>query len=336
MPSQERVKRAIRFASPDRMPVMHAILPAVQVKYGTSLNQVLKPLPDDFGWRPSAELSEKKLPDRFQKGKHYDEFGVLWQVENAGSYGIPVEFPLSDWGAYPSYQWPEPVIGYYQIHQYAGEICNGLKTYALGGWLSFFERMQQLRGAENLMMDLAFKTQEVYRLREDLLAYNLRWLDKLLAAQYDGLQFIDDWGAQKSLMIEPQLWRDFFKPVYKTMFEKVKNRGVDVHFHSDGYIMEIIPDLLDLGVDVLHCQCTIMDAEKLGRDFSGKVCFRTELDSQHILPFGTPRAVEKHVRHLFKHLGTSQGGLIACAEIGPDVPLENIRAIYQAFMAYAD
>jgi uroporphyrinogen-III decarboxylase len=184
------------------------------------------------------------------------------------------------------------------------------------------------------MVDLAFESKEVYRLRDDLLQFNLKWIDRWLEHEYDGLHFADDWGAQRQLLVPPELWRKFFRPVYRAMFDKVSGAGVDVHFHSDGYILDIFPDLLDLGVKVLNCQARVIGYEVLQKRFAGKVCFRTDLDRQKVLPFGTPDEVRAHVKEVFDHLGTPAGGLIACGEIGPDTPLENIRAMYQAFMEY--
>jgi len=206
--------------------------------------------------------------------------------------------------------------------------------YARGGWFTFFEVMQQLRGMEDLLMDLACGDQRVYRLRDDLLEFNMKSLDAWCAMEYDGLHFADDWGTQSSLMVSPECWRRFFKPAYQAMFDKVLAAGMDVHFHSDGYIPEIIPDLIDMGVKVINCQVALIGLEKIKRDFAGRVCFRTELDRQNILPFASPAQVRDHILEVFSHVGTADGGIIACGEIGPDVPLENIRAMYETFGSY--
>ena len=114
------------------------------------------------------------------------------------------------------------------------------------------------------------------------------------------------------------------------MFSKVKSRGLHVWFHSDGHILEIMPDLIELGVDVLNCQASVMDIRELGK-YAGKVAFRTDIDRQKVLPFVSPAKVKDYVFNLFHHLGTSHGGIIACGEISEDIPLENIRAMYDAF-----
>jgi len=336
MKSRERVVRAIGFGGPDRPPISHGILPAAQIKYGAALEDILSTVHEDFGWKFLPDLKREDFPALYKAGMNRDDFGTLWDVHVEGVCGIPIEWPLADWGRYGSFRWPDFSAGPPKGRLYSGHMeGRSEEYYARGGWITFFEEMQQLRGMENLMMDLAYGSKEAYRLRDDLLAFNLRWLDKWLAYRYDGLHFADDWGDQKSLLIAPETWRKFFKPAYKAMFEKVTAAGVDVHFHSDGYIIDIIPDLLDLGVKVLNCQANVIGLEALKRRFAGQVCFRTDLDRQKVVPFGTPTEVRSHVRDVFDHLGTPRGGIIACGEIGPETPLETIRAMYEAFQAYA-
>jgi uroporphyrinogen decarboxylase len=333
MKSRERVKKAITFNFPDRVPISHAILPAAQLKYGEELNDILSTVQEDFGWAYLPDMSRENYPPLYKAGMNYDDFGTLWRVEIEGMSGIPVDFPLKDWDNYVNYSWPDFSAGPPKARQYSGHMeGKGEDYYARGAWITFFEQMQQLRGMERLLMDLAYSSVEINRFIDDLLQFNLRWIDRWLAYSYDGLHFADDWGTQNGLMISPQHWRKIFKPVYRKMFEKVKGAGLDVHFHSDGQIIDIIPDLLDIGVDVLNCQAVIIGVDVLKKEFSGKVCFRTDLDRQKILPFGKPSEVKAHILDLVGHLGKPSGGIIACGEIGPDIPLENIKVMYETFM----
>jgi len=335
MQSRERVKRAIAFGHPDRPPISHAILPAAQIRYGAALDEVLSSVHEDFGWDYLPDMRREDYPVLYRKGRHRDDFGTLWDVHTEGVCGIPVEWPFADWKAYEGYRWPEFTAGPPSGRLYSGHMAGrDERYYARGGWITFFEQMQQLRGMENLLMDLAEGAPEVYRLRDDLLAFNLRWLDKWCALPYDGIHFADDWGDQTHLLIAPKLWRDFFKPAYRSMFDRVIAAGMHVHFHSDGNIIDIIPDLIDIGVQVLNCQANVIGLDILKQKFAGTLCFRTDLDRQRIVPFGTPQEVKRHVADVFDHLGTRKGGLIACGEIGPDTPLANIRAMYEAFAAY--
>ena len=333
--SKERVTKAINFGYPDRPPISHAILPAVQIKYGEALNEILQKVHEDFGWDLMVDMERSELPPLYKGGKNYDAFGTLWEVAEEGVCGIPIEYPLADWSKYSEYKWPELTAGPSQKRLYSGHVAGKSPDYyARGAWITFFEQMQQLRGMENLLMDLAFESKEVYQLRDDLLEFNLKWIDKWLRFPYDGLHFADDWGMQSGLIISPKTWRKVFKPVYRAMFDKVIKAGLDVHYHSDGNILEILPDLIDLGVKVINCQLTVTGIEEVKKNFAGKVCFRTDLDRQQIMPFGTPEQVREHIKTIFNSIGTKKGGIIACGEIGPDIPLENICAMYEVFMNY--
>jgi uroporphyrinogen decarboxylase len=339
MKSRERVLKAINFDYPDRPPISHAILPSAILHYGDELRAVLKNVHEDFGWDFVPDLSPESYPPYYRKGGGYDGFGTLWETETMGEYGVPVEMPLSDWAAYGSYAWPDFEITPPKARLYSGHMAHpedgpSEEYYARGGWIQFFEEIQQLRGFSAVLIDLAEESKEVYRLRDDLTEFHLRHIDKWAKLGYDGLHFADDWGSQRNLFISPELWRKFFKPVYKKMFDRVIGYGMDVHFHSDGYIIDIIPDLIDIGVKVINAQVNIMDLDYIRKNFNGRICFRTDLDRQHVTLEGTPQDVKKHIRNVFTHLGSEKGGVIACGEIGRDTPLDNIKAMYEEFMEF--
>jgi len=336
MESRERVVRAIKFQKPDRPPISHAILPSAQYKYGEKLSEIINSFHEDFGWHLLPDLPIENLPPLYKLGRHSDDWGTGWYVTVEGRCGIPVVYPIKpDLSDYSSFKWPEIFsAGVPKYRLYSGHMSGQSdEYYARGAWIIFFEQMQQLVGFENLLVALTLQTPEVYRLRDDLLEFNLAWLDKWLQNDYQGIHFADDWGSQDNLLIPPALWRAFFKPVYKEMFSKVKKKGLDVWFHSDGNILEIMPDIIELGVDVLNCQASVMDMNKL-KKYAGEIAFRTDIDRQQVLPFVSPREVKEYVFKLFHNLGTPDGGIIACGEISEDVPLENIRAMYEAFTEF--
>jgi uroporphyrinogen decarboxylase len=331
--SRERVRRAVHFGTPDHPPISHAILPAAQIKYGPALDEILAGFHDDFGWDGLADLPYEEFPPQYKKGLNRDDFGTVWQVETAGVCGIPVEFPIPDLDRYDEYVWP-PLFaaGPPQGRQYSGHRAGyDDRWYARGGWFTYFEQLQQLRGMENVMMDLATEPPALLRLMDDLLDFNLRWIDRWLRLEYDGLHFGDDWGAQNALLIRPALWRRLFKPRYAEMFRKVKAAGRDVWFHSDGFINDIVGDLAEIGVDVLNFQIAVVGHAWSERHIRGRIAVRTDIDRQNVLPFGTPAQVRDEVARTFAACATASGGVIACGEIGPDVPLSNIRAMYEAF-----
>ncbi len=338
MNSRERVKRAIRFQSPDRIPISHGVLPAAQLKYGAKLDEILAEYREDFGWDYMSNLPVEKYPALYREGINTDDFGVGWHVKWLGICGIPVQHPISDLSRYDEYRWPADfTAGPPSGRQYSGHMCGfNDNWYARGAWVTYFETMQQLCGMENFLAEIALESKEFYQLLDDMLAFNLRWIDKWVSLEYDGLHFADDWGGQRRLMINPKTWRRIFKPRYAEMFKRVKEAGMDVWYHSDGYINDILPDLIEIGVDVINCQVAVIGHDWLAANARGKVAFRTDIDRQHILPFGSPTQVKEEVQRTFEACGTSTGGLIACGEVAPDVPLENIRAMYEAFCEYGN
>ena len=336
MNSRERVKRAIRFEKPDRAPISHAVLPAAQLKYGQALDEILAEYREDFGWDYMSDLPIEKFSPQYKQGLNCDDFGTVWRVEWAGVCGIPVQWPISDLSRYDEYLWPKDFSAWPPAgRQYSGHMCGyDGRWYARGAWITTFEQLQQLRGMENLLMDIAAESREFMRLLDDLLAFNLRWIDRWNKFEYDGLHFGDDWGTQRSLIIRPETWRRLFKPRYAEMFARTKAAGKDVWFHSDGFINDILGDLIEIGVDVINFQIAVVEFDWTARNVRGHVAVRSDIDRQKVLPFGSPSQVKEEVQRTFEACGTPRGGIIACGEIGPDVPLANILAMYEAFREY--
>jgi hypothetical protein len=334
--SRERVRRAVRFDKPDRIPISHAVLPAAQLKYGPALAEILAEHRDDFGWDYMDDLPFERFPPQYKPGRNRDDFGTVWQVEWPGVCGIPVEWPIADLDCYAEYRWPADfTAGPPRGRQYSGHMC-GLddRWYARGGWFTYFEQLQQLRGMENLLADIASGPPKFHRLLDDLLEFNLRWIDRWTALPYDGLHFGDDWGGQTGLLIRPSTWRRLFKPRYAEMFRRVKAAGMDVWFHSDGFVNDIVGDLVEVGVDVLNFQVAVVGHDWARGHIRGRIAVRTDIDRQNVLPFGTPAQVADEVQRTFESCGTADGGLVACGEVGPDVPLANVRAMYEAFRRF--
>jgi hypothetical protein len=147
---------------------------------------------------------------------------------------------------------------------------------------------------------------------------------------------MDDWGAQGSLLISPEMWRELFKPLYKEYCDLIHAHGKRVFFHSDGFITSIIEDLIEIGVDALNSQLFCQDIEALGQRFAGRITFWGEIDRQNILPFGTPADVKAAVYRVRRAFDHGQGGLIAQCEWGVRDPAENIAAVFDAWDAPMD
>jgi len=336
MTSPERVRRAIDFGHPDRLPIIHAFLPGGLIRHREALLEVFRRYPSDFG------PSEHEIPSSTHIGmegyhrQYVDDWGVTWTERYEGIIGIPTEYPLADWSALDAFRPPEPPAcsgEQFDKHR-AATAEHKRRYYTLASAGTLYERLQQLRGYENLAYDLVEDRLEIHRLADMVVEYNLGWIARGAKLGAHGMGFADDWGTQRQLAISPQLWRRFFKPRYQRMFEAAQAGNCHVHFHSDGQIMAIIPDLMEIGVDCLNPQFSCMDLPALAQLVRGRLCILTDLDRQYVLPFGTPQQVKAHVREIVRLFATPAGGLIGRGEIGPDVPLQNVEAMFEAFAEY--
>jgi uroporphyrinogen decarboxylase len=331
MDSRERVFRALERTQPDRLPIFQQLLPGARLQYGARLDELLGRYPSDFSdcgyygdseYGPAAGLG------------HTDAWGAVWTRVSDDYKGQVTEHPLADWAALATYVFPDPA----RVGDFSRVIetirRNPGRRYLMADGDTLFQRMFYLRGYENLMLDLAERRAEAAVLRDRIVEFMLKRIEIWLGYGVDGLFFRDDWGTQQELMIRPGLWRKFFKPSYRRLFEAVHGAGKHVFFHSDGVIASIIPDLIGIGVDAINAQIPCMDAEALARDFGPKLCFVAGADRQHWLPFGTPREVEEHCFRLADRFGRNDGGYIGGGEIGGDVPLDNAEAMLRTFAGY--
>jgi uroporphyrinogen-III decarboxylase len=161
--------------------------------------------------------------------------------------------------------------------------------------------------------------------------YHLTAAERLVRMGVDMIWIGDDVGTQRGMLISPAHWRRFLKPRMAAFISRLKdlNRELRIAYHSDGCIYPIIPELIDIGVDVLNpVQPACMDPELLQRRYGDRLCFWGSLDEQKTLPFGTPDDVRNEVLSRIETLGRG-GGLI----LGPthhvqlDTPLENFWAM---------
>ena len=156
-----------------------------------------------------------------------------------------------------------------------------------------------------------------------------RYLTKLAQTDVDGLQIMDDWGSQQALLINPATWRELFRPIYRDYIDIAKKYGKKIFMHSDGYILDIIPDLIDLGLDALNSQIFCMGIDRL-KQFRGKITFWGEMDRQNLLVRGTPQQIRAAVQSVYENLWNG-GGCIAQCEFGPGANPENVMAVYAAW-----
>ena len=332
MTSRERVVAALTFSRPDRAPRDLWPLPYVSLFRKNELDEMMSRFPGDFG-RPelspgSDDLDLQKLS---RSGSYKDEWGSVWQVGEPGVIGEVKQPVLADLSALRTFRPPWETLKE-RDWNHVNRTCDASQLFMVSGVCARpFERLQFIRGTENLYIDLAYDTAEIRLLiemvrefyREDVVAWS--------RSNVDAVFLMDDWGSNTSLLINPAQWRVVFKPIYAELCEIIRSAGKFVFFHSDGNIEAIYPDLIEIGVSALNSQLFCMDIERLGERYRGKITFWGEIDRQRILPYGTPEEVRAAVHRVRKALDAGNGGVIAQCEWGKDNSAENIAAVFEAW-----
>lgn len=355
MTPRERVRGALTFSTPDRPPRDLWTTAAVPMFREAELRAVLDRYPPDIALptdpvgasvsthNPSALESgtvgagfrygatDTVTGEPYRTGTYVDEWGTRWEVGEDGVKGEVKEPILAEWDGLRHFRPPQRVLDE-ATWDAVDRICAQTDRFMITPWhINLFERMQFLRGTELLFMDLAYGTNEVLRLRDMLHEFFLQEIDLWCRTDVDGIRFADDWGAQHSLLISPQMWRELFKPCYREYCRAIHAAGKFVFMHSDGFITPIIPDLIEIGVDALNCQLFCMDIEMLAQTHNGQLTFWGEIDRQHVLPYGTEDDVRAAVRRVRTALDTGTGGVIAQLEWGKDVSRGNVEAAFAAW-----
>lgn len=333
--------KTMYFDHPEWTPCSMGILPSAWIKYREKLEEVVLAHPKVFpGFKKgSVDFDFKQMwSPLYELGRHTDCWGTVWNnIARGFDSQVEVE-PLADWAAFGEWKkhLPDPMKDAEfgprpPWENVAKSLANTQKAGGLAGYSGilhgfFFMRLYYLRGFENLMVDLATDDPRIHELSAILTAYNSAVVRKGLDSGCELLILAEDLGMQTSLPISPAMWRKFVKPAFEATAGQARDRGLPVYLHSDGHILEVIADLVETGVRVLNPQFRANGLEGLQKYARGKVCLNQDLDRQ-MFPFATPSRIEDHISEVFEGLYLKEGGLMLQAEIGPDVPLENIDAI---------
>ena len=339
MNSRERYIRAIKFARPDRVPVMHRAVPGAFRKYGERLYDLYARYPSDVlqpASAPGSWFSFKGTVGEASGELHgvVDEWGCVWDSLVDDYLGQVIGHPLDSWEKLEGYRFPDPSVGSQAILDMVEAVkADGHGRYVLVQVGYLWHRTNWLRGFENSLIDVLEDRPEMYHLRDKITEFLLARVEILsrYKEHIDGVLVNDDWGTQQTLMIKPEYWRRVYKPAYARIVAAIHECGFNAHLHSDGATHEIIDDLIEIGFDELNPQMSCMDIEDLGRRFGGRVCFRADMDRQYTLPYGSQAEVEAYVRRMFEAFGRHDGGYVGYGQLGPDVPLANAEAMHAAF-----
>ena len=227
------------------------------------------------------------------------------------------------------------------LRQQAEAARAGGRAFVLGGICAgMLEMGQWLRGFESFYCDLAANRPLAEALCDKIVELKMLYWEKALGELGDVVDVIqegDDYGGQRGLQVSPAIWRQVFKPRLRQLLTHIKNCAphVSVFFHSCGSIREILPDLIEVGVDVLNpvqVAADDMDSRDLKREFGADLTFwGGGVDTQRVLPLGTPLEVRDEVRRRLADFAPGGGFVFAAVHnIQADVPAENIIAMREA------
>jgi hypothetical protein len=332
MTARERVVATLRFSNPDRIPRDLWTLPYIPLFREDELDAVLQRYPSDIDRPELSPGSSAEEMDRLARpGTYTDEWGSVWKVGEPGIVGEVKRPALADWTALEDFEPPWNVVRERDLSE-ANQACRESDKFMLSAVCARpFERLQFLRGSENVYLDLATGCSELMELLRMVHEFYLEDVRVWADSEVDGVLLMDDWGTNQSLLIRPDRWRQMFKPLYREYCEIIHGAGKYAFFHSDGHIEAIYGDLIEVGMDAINSQLFRMDIEDLADRYRGKVTFWGEIDRQHVLPFGSPEDVHEAVRRVHRALGGEEGGVIAQCEWGKDNPQENVEAVFKAW-----
>ena len=331
MTSREQVNRTLEFRSPNRVPRQLWTLPWAGIHCGEELRSIERDFPQDIVWADGhAPKSPAEEGDPYEIGESVDPWGAKFVNVQRGVIG-EVKEPLVIGENWEDSGWVH--IPHEQLAIDAGAVnaqCARTGAFVLASACPRpFEQLQFLRGTENLYLDLAYQSSGLMAFIEKMHDFYCRWVEAWAETDVDGIMMMDDWGSQKSLLINPKTWDGIFRPMYRDYIDIAKRHGKKTFMHSDGYTLEIIPRLIDLGLDALNTQIFCVGLEKL-RQFRGKITFWGEIDRQYLLAQATPAEVAEAVRLVYDQLWAG-GGCIAQCEFGAGAKPENVRAVFRAW-----
>ncbi len=340
MTDRDRVLKSLRWEHPDSLVVENWISPATWQKYRQALEPVMQRMPDDFTPYPGPRDDYDAMPPSYRQGDLYtDPWGCVWECRLDGMQGIIFHHPLAEgWDKFASFHPPDPQTteDLERWNQAAFEDRLRLNVrfgkFTLAGGERLWERVHFLRGYENAMADLGWGEPRLRDLISLIVDYNIEAVEKYLRyPDVDGIVFGDDWGEQNRLMVSPAQWREYFFEGYREMFSAVKRQGRYVYFHTDGYLLPVVPDLIAAGADVINLQSRPNGLLGIHDACLDRVTVSVDLDRQRIMPWGTSVEMKAHVREIYRVMEGWRGGLWVKAGVFPDTPLENILALCEVF-----
>ena len=276
------------------------------------------------------------------ESRYRDEWGVERQKPPGSYYYDQLSFPLAgeiSVSDIVGYSWPDPhdPIRTRGLRERVGQIRDEMGCAAVLNLPSgFVHTSQYLRGFEDWFLDFAADRPLLETLFDAVLDVSLAMCKEILeevGAEVDVLLASDDLGLQHGLMVSPETYRDVIKPRHRRYFQLLHDMSPGkVLFHTCGSVIDVVDDLVEIGVDVLHpvqVSAKGMDPGRLKKVWGDTLAFWGAIDTQHVLPRGSAEEVRAEVGQRIEELGPGGGYVLgAVHNIQPDVPTENVLAMY--------
>lgn len=270
-----------------------------------------------------------------------DEWGIVYRVTSTGMHWRFHRHPLAEAstvGEIWSYRFPELEDSRFALAEQTVRKYRDKYVIEAECQCTLFEQAWYLRGFTGFIRDLYRGSPLASALLDKLLRYRMEYLDRILDLGVDIVRLGDDLGTQTTLMIPPTLWRRHLKPRMKVIVEAVRKHGEPyIFYHSDGNVYRLIPELVDLGVQILNpVQPECMSPEKVKVEYGDKLTLHGTISIQRTLPFGTLRDVRREVEERVERCGFDGGLIIAPAHAPqPGTPVENIVELYRYAAEYS-
>jgi len=359
MKPRERVIKAIEHEEPDRVPLNISIRTDVikklyayfgfdeaKLSQDDKMEALLKRFGIDFrsvsidpptGYKPKFEVPDEDVGG-WEREIYllYEEWKIKMKPTVDGKQARIVYHPLQHIDL-DDYQFPD-IEAPGRFDRAEKRIKKYDEEYATIGSISIslFTHAWFLRGFREFTRDLYTNPHFVNKLLDRLLQWTIEEGRRFVEMGVDICAIGDDFGMQTGLIISPELWRKYFKPRYQKLFKELKNKGnVYIFFHSDGNIERIIPDLIEIGVDILDpVQPECMDVVKLKELYGEQLTLHGTISIQKTLPFGTTNDIKKEVITRIRTLGHNGGLVISPKQLMYDIPIENILTLYDTARRY--
>lgn len=343
MNSKERVRAAIAHREADRVPVFSTYTPETALllreasgsrepDIGVAMgNDLVK---DCVGLESSYYLSEDST--------YVCPWGITWRnvYNHTGHYTEIADFPLAgDESKLDAWDIPDPTDP--RLYE---PVKRLLDRYGSDRWIvgscqcSIFEASWYLRGLDQFMVDMALNPEYTDALMDKVMEFPRRALKEYIALGVDMVWLGDDVSTQRNMMISPGMWRRYLKPRYAALFKEFKELDPDIKiaYHSCGNCEAILPEMIEIGLDVLNpIQPLAMDPLMVKAKYGKELTLFGAMDVQQIMPFGTPAEIDAEVRRLIEGCGPGGGFILAGAHhLQSDTDVGNILAFYEACRKY--